>query len=172
MTTDTQTAASPQGWTLLRIAVVILAIIRVVSSLSALGAFTDLSEYAGKGFAQWLLLAGLAIYPFLAIPALFLAFKGDLRHAIMLLAAMVIVGFLTNSFPALFIHGLELSGSAWVTLDYLARLFVFPLLAVVAIALARRNEKLGLATVFVYLPTIANILGVIAFAIGVMRYGF
>lgn len=172
MTADNQTATSSPPPTLLRIAVIVLALIKVVSSLSDLTAFANLSEYAGKGFAQYLLLAGLAIFPFLAIPALIFAFKGDPRRAIMALAAMVIVGFLTDSFPALFIHGLELSGSAAVNLDYLGRLVVFPLLAVVAFVLARRNEKLGLATVFVFLPTIANILGVIAFAVGVMRHGF
>lgn len=171
MTTDIETPASPPS-SALRIAVIILALIKVISSLTDLGAFANMSEYAGKGFAQYLLLAGLAIYPFLAVPALIFAFKGDIRRAIMLLAAMVIVGFVTNSFPALFIHGLELSGSAAVTLDYLARLAIFPLLAVVAFVLARRNEKLCLATLFVCLPTIANILGVIAFGVGVMLHGF
>lgn len=170
--TDIQAAASPPASGLLRTAVIILAIIKVVSSLSNLSAFADMSEYAGKGFAQWLLLAGVAIFPFLAVAALIFAFKSDFQRAIMALAAIVIVGFLTNSLPALFIHGLELDGSASVTLFYLGQVIVFPLLAVAAFVLARRNEKLCLATVFVSLPTVANILGVFAFAVGVMRHGF
>jgi len=48
----------------------------------------------------------------------------------------------------------------------------FPLLAVVAFVLTRRNEKLVLATVLASLSTLANVLGVIAFAIGVWIYRF
>ena len=171
MTTDIQTA--PASDSNLRIAVIILAIIKTLSSLSGLaGGVAAFSEYAGNGFAQWLLFAGVVIFPILAIVALICAFKGDLRHAIIALAAIVIVVFLTDSFPSLFIHGLELGGSATVTLFYLAQVVVFPLLAVVASVLARRNEKLVLATIFVSLSPVTNFLALIAFAIGVAIYGF
>jgi hypothetical protein len=157
----------------LRIAVIILALIKTVSSLSGLaGGVAAISEYAGNGFGQWLLFAGVAIFPILALAALIFAFKGDVGRAIMALAAIVIVGFLTDGIPSLFVHGLELSGSATVTLYYLAQLVVFPLLAVVAFVLARRNEKLVLAAILVCLPTVANILAVIGFAIGVSIHGF
>jgi hypothetical protein len=170
MTTDIQTASPPNSK--LRIAVIILAIVETLGSLSDLSAFADPSGYIGKGFVQYLLLAGIAIFPVLAVAAVILAFKGDLRSAIMALATIVIVGFLTDNFPALFIHGLELTGTATVTLLYLAQLVVFPLLAVVAFVLARRNEKLVLAATLVSLPLVADILSVIGFAIGVAIYGF
>jgi hypothetical protein len=47
-----------------------------------------------------------------------------------------------------------------------------PLIALAALYLARRNERLGLATLLVALPTIVFWLGVIAFAVSVMIYGF
>ena len=49
---------------------------------------------------------------------------------------------------------------------------MFPALAVVAMALARRNKGLWLAILFVALPTANLILGVVIFAIAVAIYGF
>jgi len=57
-------------------------------------------------------------------------------------------------------------------LDLFGKMVIFPLLAVVVFVLARRNEKLVLATVLASLSTLANVLGVIAFAIGVWIYRF
>jgi len=169
MTTNIQTGF-PAG-SGLRIAVIILAMINTLASLIGLGVFADLAGYQNT-FTQWLLFAGVAFFPVLAIAALIFALKGDLRRAIMALAAIVIVGFLTDSLPALFIHGLELTGSATVTLLYLAHLVAFPLLAVVAFVLARRNEKLVLAAVLVGLPIAARILEMIMFAVVISIYGF
>ena len=50
--------------------------------------------------------------------------------------------------------------------------FVFPLLAVAAIVLAIRDTHLVLATVFVTLPMILTITGVVLFAVGVAIHGF
>jgi hypothetical protein len=72
----------------------------------------------------------------------------------------------------MFIHGLEFLTGGINGLYLFAQMVVFPLLAVVAFVLARRNERLWLALLFASLSTLANIAGVIAFAIGVGLYGF
>jgi len=170
MTAETLTSSPPGSK--LRVAVIILAIIKTLGSLSSLTVFSDLSEYWDKGFAQWLILAGIAIFPVLAVAALILAIKGDVRRAIMAIAAIVILNFFTDHLPSMFIHGLELRGGVVTSLEVFAQMIVFPLLAVVAFVLARRNDRLPVAALFASLTTIGKILGVIAFAIGVSIYGF
>jgi len=41
-----------------------------------------------------------------------------------------------------------------------------------AIVLAARKERLGLATILVSIPTLFDVLAMIAFGIGVFLYGF
>lgn len=45
-------------------------------------------------------------------------------------------------------------------------------MAACAIALAARGRRLGVATALVSIPTLFNVFGVIAFAIGVSLHGF
>jgi hypothetical protein len=73
----------------------------------------------------------------------------------------------------MFIHGLEfLRGNLGNNLYLFAQTVLIPIVAVVSFELARRNQRLWLALVLASLSTVANIGGVIAFAIGVMIYGF
>lgn len=156
----------------LRAAVIILSLIAVLSALSGLSVFTYLSEFAGNGWSQWALMLGHAIVPFLAVPALVFAIRGNLRRAIMALAAIIMVDFITDSLPSIITHGLEFASRGITSLHLFATMIVFPLLAIVAFVLARRNARLALATAFVSLPPLTSILGVLAFAIGVSIYGF
>jgi hypothetical protein len=97
-------ASSPQRK--LRLGILVLAIIEVVNTVSDLSVFANLSEY-DSGFAQQLLFVGVAIFPVCAIAAVVFAIKGNLRHAIMALAAIPVVAWFTDYLPALFIHGIE-----------------------------------------------------------------
>ena len=90
----------------------------------------------------------------------------------MAMAAIVIVTWFTDHLPSMFIHGPEFLSGGLSGFYLFVQMVVFPLLAVVAFALARRNERLWLALILASLSTLANIAGVIAFAIGVGRYGF
>lgn len=170
MSTESITVSPPGSK--LRVAVIILAIIETLGTLSNLTVFGNLSEYKDGGLAQWLLIAGIAIYPILAVAALYLAIKGDVRRAIMAIAGIVIATWLFDHLPSMFVHGLEFVTGGVGGLYLFAQMIVFPLLAVVAFVLARRNERLVLAAVLASLSTVANILGVIAFGIGVAIYGF
>jgi hypothetical protein len=172
MSTDIQTLPAMPGITL-RVVVIILALLHTIAELFGLSAFANLSEYAGNGWAQWLLLAGLAVFPFLAVAALIFAFRGDVRRAIMLIALIAIVTFVTDQLPSIFTHGMDLKGSnALLTLYFYVKTFVLPLLAVVAFVLARRNEKLALAAAFASLTMVSAIVDVVGFAIGIAIYGF
>ena len=172
MSANIQPSPAVPGTTL-RIFVIVLGLIHTISALSGLSAFADLSEYAGKGFAQWLLLAGFAVFPFLAVAALVFAIKGDVRRAIMAIAMIVMVSFLTDQLPSMFIHGMDLKGGKPLfTLYFYLKIFLLPLLAVVAFVLARRNDRLALAAVFVSLTMVSSIIDVVGFAIGIAIYGF
>lgn len=168
----TETSTASPSSSKLRVAVIILAIVETLGTLSSLTVFGNLSEYRDSGFAQWLLIAGLAIYPILAVAALIFALKGDLARAIMAMAAIVIATWFADHLPSMFIHGLEFLTGGVNGLYLFAQMVVFPLLAVVSFVLARRNERLWLALLFASLSTVANIAGVIAFGIGVAIYGF
>lgn len=170
MSIDSPTPSPPSSK--LRVAVIILAIVETLGTLSSLTVFGNLSEYRDGGFAQWLLIVGIGIYPILAIAALIFAIKGNLGRAIMAMAAIVIVTWFADHLPSIFIHGLEFLSGGISGLYLFGQMVVFPLLAVISFVLARRNERLWLALLFASLSTLANIAGVIAFAIGVGIYGF
>jgi hypothetical protein len=155
----------------LRFGVLAVAIFQSLYTLSSLSVFGDLSEYEST-FAQWILFVGLAIFPPLAIAAVVFAVKGDIRRAIMAIAAIPIVAWVTDDLPALFIHGVEFLQGGFGDLYLFVATVVLPVLAVAAMVLAYRNQRLVLAAVFASLPTLTGILSVAAFAIGVMIYGF
>jgi exosortase/archaeosortase len=171
MSTDSPTTLAPPS-SRLRVAVIIFAIVETIGTLARLSIFGDLSEYKDSGFAQWLLIAGIGIYPILAVAGLIFAIKGDLRRAIMALAAIVIVNWFMDDLPSMFMHGLEFLSGGFTGFHLFAQMIVFPLLAVVAFVLARRNERLWLALAFASLRTLSNIAAVIAFGIVVAIFGF
>ena len=152
-------------------ALLIVAIVVLASALTDLpGAFYDYEhDTTLLVVAQWLTTIGLLIAPVLAAAALFLVLRDRLVRAIDVLAAIILVDWLFE-LPSIAIHGLELSwdiGGITAFVHY----FVKPVIAVAAIVLSRRG-RLGAATLLVALPTIVSWLGVLAFAVGVMIYGF
>lgn len=156
----------------LYVPILIVAILETLNALSNLVIFGDLSEYRDSGFAQWLLIAAVAIYPVPALAALIFAIKADLRRAVMALAAIVIVAWFMDYLPSFFVHGLEFLEGGITGLHLFAMMVVFPLLAVVALVLAYRRQRLVLAAVLASLTTVANVLAIVAFAVGVWIYGF
>ena len=91
----------------------------------------------------------------LALAALVLATVGRLRYAIMALGALVLMTWL-NYMPSVVRHGLDFGGVA--AFETPVRIIAFPLMAACAIALAARNQRLGLATVLVSIPTLFGVL--------------
>lgn len=61
----------------------------------------------------------------------------------------------------------------WYVVAHMIMTYVIqPLVSAAGLALAYRNERLNLALALVGIPWIFSILGVLAFGIGVMIYGF
>jgi hypothetical protein len=89
------------------------------------------------------------------------------RYAIISLAAIAFMTWL-NYLPSG--DGFELGNLSGFEAP--VRMIAFPLMAACAIALAARNQRLGIATVLVSIPTLFTLFFVIAFAIGVAIYGF
>ena len=170
MTADATASPSLPRW--LRIALLIVALIETLSALSDLPAiFYDYGHTAPMLiFAQALTKAKLALAPLFAGAALWFMIKAKPRNAIVALAALALLRWIAE-LPSIALHGLELSAS-FSGLFMFAVWFVYPALGIAALWLALRNRRLVLAGLLVMLPTLAALLSVAAFAIGVMRYGF
>ena len=169
-TADTAPPAPAPRLLGLRIVHVIMAAREAVygrSSGSAL--FGVKSEIPGPGFGGFLVKAHIATHPVLASAALLFAIIGRVRYAIIALGAVVLMTWL-NYMPSVVRHGLEFGGIG--AIETPAHIIAFPLMAACAIAYAARNQRLGLATALVSIPTLFNVFGVIAFAIGVAIHGF
>jgi hypothetical protein len=155
----------------LRIVLAIIAIIEALDALSNVSIlFGDMSQIPGPGLGGLLIKAHIATHLPLALAAVLFAVIGRVRHAIIALGAVVAMTWL-NYMPSVVLHGLEFDGG-FAALQTTAQIIAFPLMAACAIAFAARDRRLGLATILVSLPTLFNVFGVIAFAIGVSLHGF
>ncbi|MEA2838010.1 MAG: hypothetical protein QOD89_2560 [Bradyrhizobium sp.] len=155
----------------LRIILIIAAIVEAFDALSSVSIlFGDMSEIPGPGFGGFLIKAHIATHLPLAVAALVFAAIGHVRYAIIALGAVVAMTWL-NYMPSVVLHGLEFN-SGFAALQTTSQIVAFPLMAACAIALAARDRRLGLATALVAFPTLVNVFGVIAFAIGVSLHGF
>jgi len=107
--------------------------------------------------------------PVLALAALIFTLTGRLGHAIPALGAIVLLAWL--KYLALIPDGFDY-GNLFVNLGNATQAFVFPLVGACAMALAARGEWLGIATLFIAIPTGVNLFNAVVFLIGVTIYGF
>jgi hypothetical protein len=155
----------------LRVVLIIVAIVEAFDALSSFPIlFDDMSQIPGPGLGGAIIKAHIASHLPLALAALLFAAIGRVRYAIIALGAVVAMTWL-NNIPSVVLHGLEFD-SGFAALQTTAQIIAFPLMAACAIALAARDRRLGLATELVSIPTLFNVFGVIAFAIGVGLHGF
>jgi hypothetical protein len=174
MTTSETTVASvpaPRRW--LRIVLAILAAYELWDALAALPIlFVDYGhETALLRFAQALVSVRIVLAPLVTVAALWFAATGKLRHAIIALAALVLLTWVLDDVWSIPINGLELDftlGGLVVVL----KIFIFPLAAIAAIYLALKDRRLGLACALVALPTVVKWIGIMLFAIAMAMYGF
>lgn len=155
----------------LRVVIIIIAIVEAFDALSSVSIlFGDMSEIPGPGIGGAIIKAHIAMHLPVALAALLFAATGRVRYAIIALGAVVAMTWL-NYMPSVVLHGLEFN-SGFAALQTTAQIIAFPLMAACAIALAARDRQLGLATALVSIPTLFNLFGVVAFAIGVSLHGF
>jgi hypothetical protein len=154
----------------LRVVLTIAALLEAFDALSSVPTlFGDMSEIPGPGFGGFLIKAHIASHPVLALAVLVFAGAGRVGYAIIALAAIVFMTWL-NYMPSVVIHGLEFKGIG--AFETPVRIIAFPLMAACAIALAARNQRLGVATALASIPTFYSLIGLIVFAVGVSIYGF
>jgi hypothetical protein len=150
-------------------------VIAAIESIGALwdipGIFEDFNQTTPLlKFAQTLGSVDHVLAVPLALAALYFAVAGRLRLAIAAIALRILVTWLCD-LPSIAIHGIEWSPTLG-GIEVAGYQIGAPLIALAALYLAQRNERLGLATFLVALPTIVFWLGVLAFAISVMIHGF
>jgi hypothetical protein len=154
----------------LRIVLIIAALLEGFDALSSVPTlFGDMSDIPGPGFGGFLIKAHIATHPVLALAVLVFSAVGRVRYAIIALAAIVFMSWL-NYMPSVVLHGLEFRGVG--AFETPVRIITFPLMAACAIALAARDQRLGLATALASIPTFYSLIGLIIFAVGVSIYGF
>ena len=168
----TATADAPSPHRRIRIALIVIAAIESLGALRDIpGIFYDFNPTTPLGkFAQTLGSVDHALAVPLALAALYFAWTRRLRLAIAAIAIRMLVTWLCD-LPSIAIHGIEWS-LTFGGIQVAGYQIGAPLIALAALYLARRNERLGLATLLVALPTVFFWLGVLAFAISAMIYGF
>lgn len=147
------------------IALAALALMEAYDSLSHVTfLFDDSIEIPGPAYSGYLAKAFFATHPVLALSALVFLAIGHMRGAILTLAAITFMALL-NLMPSVVQHGFDIPGmSALMTT---AQIVVFPLMAALAIVCAIRDQQHGLAVLLVSVPTLVNLVNVMASALGV-----
>ena len=130
--------------------------------------FGDISQVPGPGIGGAIIVAKIALMPIVALAALFFTVRGRILYAILAMIAVMLLTWV-NFLPSVAINGLEIEGVAGAVTIY--EVFVVPLIALAAIALAMRGRRTP-AILLAVLPTFVNVAAGIAFAIGIMIYGF
>jgi hypothetical protein len=172
MTTLANADAAPSH-RLLRVFLVLFAALEFLDALSSVqNIFTEYQhETAFLRFAQGLTSIKLALSPLLAGAALIFAALGNIRYAILALAALTLIVWAIDGLPSIAIHGVSLSpdfGGVEEFLLYLAA----PAVTLTAALLALKDRRLPLATLLVCLPALFKWVGFVIFLIGIMVYGF
>jgi hypothetical protein len=163
-------ASQPRRWPGLLL--LIAAIIEFLGGLGALPILAgDLSEVPGPGLGGAIIIATIIIHPIAAGAALFFLVRGHLTWALVAMAVVILVGWITY-LPSVQLHGLEMQGDGASGLFSFAILILPPILVLAITSLALTGKQLTLATLLAVLPTAISILSVIAFGIGVAIYGF
>ena len=164
-------AAQTAKWA--RLLLLIAAMIEFLGGLGGLPILMgDLNEVPGPGLDGQIILAGIVLRPLLALAALFFAVRGKIPYALVAMAFIILMAWLSYV-PSVRLHGLDLSqGDAFTTAMLGWELIAAPVVALAVAGLALRETQLTLATVLAVLPTLAHVLSVVAFGISVAIYGF
>lgn len=164
-------AAQPAKWA--RLLLLIAAMIEFLGGLGSLPILLgDLNEVPGPGLDGQIILAGIVLQPLLALAALFFTVRGKIPYALVAMAFIILMAWLSYV-PSVRLHGLDLSqGDAFTTAMLGWELIAAPVVALAVAGLALRETQLTLATVLAVLPTLAHVLSVIVFGISVAIYGF
>ena len=163
-------ATQPRRWPGL-----LLLLVSIIEFMGGIGALPilagNLDEIPGPGLGGKIVLATIILRPVVAAVALFFLVRGNLPGALVSIALVILVGWISY-LPSIQLHGLELQGDGAGGLLSVGLLILPPILVLAISALALTGKYLKLATILALLPTLISILSVVAFGIGVAIYGF
>jgi hypothetical protein len=172
------TAAAPQAElagrpaTWLRVLLIVIAAVEGLEGLFKLPLVIERDPVIfGKGWGSYAVGAELVLTLPFALVALFFLIRGDFRRGIGFIAGIALLRWI-SLLPSVVNHPASFPGSGVPGLVQVLQTMVFPLLMLMVIALACKNERLTLAGILASLPAVTNWLGIAAFAVGVAIYGF
>jgi hypothetical protein len=173
MTTTANTTTAPTSHHWLRLGLTVVAALETYDALAGIpNIFTD-HQHANAllRFAQALTSIKLALAPVIAATALLYAAWGNLRRAILALAALVLLSWLLDDLWAIPIRGFEFSAGLGGMVAFVHHV-IFPAAAIAGAVLTLKNRRLVLAGLLVSLPTLFNWIGLVIFIIGIAIHGF
>jgi hypothetical protein len=168
---STTTAPAPHHW--LRLGLTVVATLETYDALAGIpNIFTD-HQHANAllRFAQALTSIKLALAPVIAATALLYAAWGNLRRAILALAALVLLSWLLDDLWAIPIRGFEFSADLGGMVAFVHHVIIFPAAAIAGAVLTLKDRRLVLAGLLVSLPTLFNWIGLVIFIIGSSIHG-
>jgi hypothetical protein len=156
-----------------RLLFIIAAAIELIGGLRDLPILLgNLSEAPGLDLGGAVIIAKIVLQPILAFLALMLAIRGRMMDALLAMAAIIALTWL-SFLPSIAAHGLglEAGGMGFPAALLVFQVFLAPAIALAAalLALARRWTPACLLAV---LPTFVGVASVIAFAVDVAIHGF
>ncbi len=156
----------------LRAYLIVIAVVEALEGLFKVPIlFSGDPEIPGPGWGGWAVTSELALTLPFALAALLFLRRHDFRRAVPFIAGIGLLRWI-SLLPSLVNHPADFPGAGFYGLVLVAQVMVFPLLMLMAMALCWKNERLPLAGLIATVPTIANWLGVAAFAVSVAIYGF
>ena len=163
-------AARPGIW--LRTLLIVIAVVEGLEGLFKIPLVIERDPVIfGKGWGSYAVGAELVLTLPFALAALFFLSKGDFRRGIGFVAGIALLRWI-SLLPSVVNHPASFPGSGFSGAVQVLQIVVFPLLMLMVIALACKNERLTLAGTLASLPAVTNWLGILAFGIGVAIYGF
>lgn len=149
-----------------RILLIAAAAVELVSNLPYVAVlFGDTSQMVGATMVK------IALAPLVAFAALFFAVRGSVAHALLALAALILLTW-ASFVPAFRLNPPTLENGALGLAFAGYQLVLAPLIAAVVVVLALSGKRPALATLLAVLPTLLGVLAVAAFAINIAIYGF
>jgi hypothetical protein len=157
----------------LRLIIALVALIEGVRGLTDLPIlFDDIAKIPGFSIYGLMTIASIVMHPIAGFASFDFALTRRLRHALVTLAAFILWAW-ASEMSTVFRDGLQLGGGDAFVVSLMAfKTFAPPLIALGAIAAARRNRHLTAATVAVMLPTLVDAAAIVAFAVAVSLHGF
>jgi hypothetical protein len=154
----------------LRVLLLIVTIGKIVSSLTDLAVLFDNDKIFSWG-GGLVIAATIALSPFLAVAAFVYVLRHRFAEAIIAIAGLALLDGLSYV-PSIVNFWSEFPDPGYAGIVEIVQMVVAPIVAVVAMILAWRGNRLRLATTLALVPTLIYISGVVAFGIAFAIYGF